>query len=398
MTESIRVQVDEIRLRNFRAFENARLRLSDLTFVLGRNGSGKSSLLDAVEFLRECIEDSLPNALDRRGGILKVRRVGADNESDSRLGLAVCLRLQVGERTLSAVYGFELHGTSGTPGYSVREGIQFAGGGGPSFDRRDDNFESSIKISPVPPAMRLVLPHVLGADSVWEAIGQAIGGLRAYQLDPSVIGSLPPIDEGSRLARNGVNVGDVLRHLEGGREHRWIEEHIAAFTDGVQKVRTDSVIGRRLLLIEQDTGTGTFTTFDATQISQGTLRALAVLLALRQQPAPTLVLIDEIENSVHPSAVAVLVGAAEAMCGAFPVVLTSHSPEVLSHPACTAERVRLVEWQKGRSRVHRLNEDTAKAVSPLNTVGDMLRSNALWPEEHPEELEGDLFTISEPSA
>jgi predicted ATPase len=241
--------------------------------------------------------------------------------------------------------------------------------------------------------MRLVLPLLLGGvDSVWDAVGKAISGLRGYQFDPSVIGSIPPIAAGSRLDRSGVNVGDVLRHLEGTPELRWIEEHLAAFSDGVQHVRTDAVLGRRLLLLDQSTGNGQVTTFDATQISQGTLRALAVLVALKQQPQPSLVLIDEIENSVHPSAVAVLVEAADAVAGSPRVILTSHSPEVLSQSACTGPRVRVVERQQGKSRVHRLNEATEEAVGPLNTVGDMLRSNSLWTEEQPEVVDRDLFT------
>lgn len=394
MADGIRVEIEEIRLRNFRAFENARLRLSDLTFVLGRNGAGKSSLLDAVEFLREAVEDSLPNALDRRGGLGKVRR--ADAEGDSRfspiMGLAVVLSVKLGDRTLSALYGFQLVPLDSDAHYSVKEALYFAPGG-PRFTRHEESFWSSLKsIDPTPPRMRLVLPLILGVDSLWAAVGEALAGLRSYQFDPSVIGSLPPIDAGTRLARSGVNAGDVLRHLEGQPDQRWIEQHLAAFTDGVVKVHTQAILGRRLLLVDQDTG-GRTQTFDATQISQGTLRALAVLLALRQQPRPSLVLIDEIENSVHPGAVAVLVGAAEALCGDLRIVLTSHSPEVLSHPACTGDRVRLVEWQAGRSRIHRLNDETREAVSPLNTVGDMLRSNTLWPAEESEKIEIDLLHL-----
>jgi predicted ATPase len=69
MSESIQVTVEEIRLQNFRAFENARLQLSDLTFLVGRNGAGKSSLLDAVDLLRQSTSESLENALDGRGGL-----------------------------------------------------------------------------------------------------------------------------------------------------------------------------------------------------------------------------------------------------------------------------------------------------------------------------------------
>ena len=133
--------------------------------------------------------------------------------------------------------------------------------------------------------------------------------------------------------------------------------------------------------------------FDARQVSQGTLRSLGVLLALKQQPSPSVVLVDEIENSVHPSALSVLLDAALASSGGTRVVLTSHSPEVLSHPAVTGERVRVVEWRDGASRVFRLSPETQKSVNEIDTVGWMLRSNALWTGPRPEIMKSDLFSL-----
>jgi predicted ATPase len=133
--------------------------------------------------------------------------------------------------------------------------------------------------------------------------------------------------------------------------------------------------------------------FDARQVSQGTLRSLGVLLALKQKPVPSVVLVDEIENSVHPSALAVLLDAALASCEDTRVVLTSHSPEVLSHPAVTGERVRVVEWRDGASKIFHLNPEIQASVNEIDTVGWLLRTNALWPGPRPDTFEGDLFAI-----
>jgi predicted ATP-binding protein involved in virulence len=118
-----------------------------------------------------------------------------------------------------------------------------------------------------------------------------------------------------------------------------------------------------------------------------------VLLALRQRPTPSVVLVDEIENSFHPSGLAVLVDAAVASFDRTRVVLTSHSPELLSHPEVTGERVRVIEWRDGVSHVFRLNPETQAAVNQIDTVGWMLRSNALWPAPQPETCPDDLFAV-----
>jgi predicted ATPase len=48
-----RVTIKGLRLRNFRAFVDARLVLDDVTFLVGRNGAGKATLMDAFGFVSE---------------------------------------------------------------------------------------------------------------------------------------------------------------------------------------------------------------------------------------------------------------------------------------------------------------------------------------------------------
>ena len=128
-------------------------------------------------------------------------------------------------------------------------------------------------------------------------------------------------------------------------------------------------------------------------MSQGTLRGLGVLLALKQKPPPSVVFIDEIENSLHPSALSVLLDAALACSRDTRVVLTSHSPEVLSHNSVSGERVRIIEWSGGVSKIFRLSAETQKSVNEIDTVGWMLRSNCLWTGINPEAFKGTLFSM-----
>ena len=391
----IQVTVEELRLQNFRAFENARLHLSDLTFLVGRNGAGKTSILDAVELLREAVSDNLENALDRRGGLLKVRHVSDDEEMTPNLGVAVLLGLRLpGGRQTRALYGFELLGQAASPSYQVRECLKLHPEGASFFERLDERFDATRKTGVAPPPSNLVLPLIGRSDSVWEAVYDAVRRMRAYDLSPGAIAAPSKVGQGASLETTGANAGDVLKAIEGTEDHRWLVRHLAALTPQLTGVRTDVLLGRRVLVFTLDQH-GVGRDYDTSQVSQGTLRGLGVLLALRQQPAPVLVLIDEVENSVHPSALAVLLDAAEASSERVRVVLTTHSPEVLDHPAASGERLRVVEWRSGTSTVHRLNAETSAAVSEIETVGAMLRSNALWPEEDPETWKGDLFALDE---
>jgi len=397
MAEQVQVTVEEIRLRNFRAFDNARLRLSDLTFLVGRNGAGKSSLLDAIDFLREAASSSLENALDRRGGLNKVRRATSGHARRPPLGVAIVARLAfAGGVTRTALYGFELTGDPKGKRSHIRECLRLSPSGAGSFERKDEVFQTTIKADVSPPAGNLVLPLAGRADELWGAVLDTVRNLRAYELSPAHMAAVPEIGERTTLAPDGANLGDVLKSIEGSADHAWIVQRLGAITDGIVDVGAEALLGRRVLRFIQRS-TGTEIKLDASQVSQGTLRALGVLVALRQRPTPSVLLVDEVENSVHPGALAVLVDAALASSDRMRVVLTSHSPELLGHPAVTGERVRVIEWREGTSHIFSLNRETQAAVNEIDTVGWMLSSNALWTNQEPETFSGDPFAIADAS-
>jgi predicted ATPase len=392
MSESIQVTVEEIRLQNFRAFENARLQLSDLTFLVGRNGAGKSSLLDAVDLLRQATSESLENALDGRGGLTKVQRLRAAPGPNSPMGIAIVFSIALlGDRRIRVLYGFEVQGDP-KGGTHVRERLQSEGQ--VYFDRQDETFTSTLSDRVSPPVGNLVLPLVARTDTLWAAVLDAVRNLRAYELSPAHMAAAPKIGEATYLARDGANAGDVLKAVQSTPAHRWVLDRIKLVADGLVDVRADALMGRRVLHFVQSQGANQIE-LDASQVSQGTLRSLGILLALRQVQIPSLVLLDEIENSIHPGALSLILEAALASTDGARVVLTTHSPEVLSHPSVVAERVRLIEWRDGTSQIFRLSAETEAAVNSIDTVGWMLRSNALWPAPAPELFVGDVLDLGQ---
>src|SRR3954447_20894577 len=98
-----RATLKELRLRNYRAFPNARLVLDDVTFLVGRNGAGKSTLMDAFSFVSEAVTDSLGTALERRGNFLGL--FPRDQRRQARLGISVAVSLQR-ESDSPVLYGF----------------------------------------------------------------------------------------------------------------------------------------------------------------------------------------------------------------------------------------------------------------------------------------------------
>lgn len=380
-------RIEELRIQNFRAFENARLRLDDLTFLVGRNGAGKSSLLDALEFMREALSDNLPNALDRRDGLANIHRRSLDPGAPP-LGLAAILTTEVAGREVRLLYGFRVGGL----GLQVDEALRVEGKPSLGFERSNGSFTTGVPgISPSVPSGRLALPLVAG-EQLWQLVWSTLAQMRGYELVADNVGGAAEIRDRSTLDRDGGNAPNVLHVLhEFPEDMDFIRRFLGGVLSETRAVRAEARNGRRSIAVTRAGRGGSEEAFWGKQVSSGTWRALGVLLALRQQPTPSLLLIDEIEDSIHPLAVDALLEAVEQSLSRSRVVVTTHSSEVLRRRQVTADRVQLVQWEAGVSRLHRLSEGVRAILDPVTTVGDLLSTNGLAPATAAETFSGDIL-------
>jgi predicted ATPase len=175
-----------------------------------------------------------------------------------------------------------------------------------------------------------------------------------------------------------------------------IGERLERICGGISRVYTSTEAGYRRILFEQ-VMKGQSQTFRAASMSNGTLRALAILAALEQRAWPSLLCVEEIEDAVHPGTLAVLLQAAEEATEPdpdghrppFDVLITTHSTEVLSLPQASGERIRVVVSRDGESTVHGLARGVMDLLEPPESVGALLRINALWPDDAPLRVGGD---------
>jgi predicted ATPase len=385
------VRIKELRIRHYRAFSDARLVLNDITFLVGRNGAGKSTLMDALSFVSEAVTDSLSTALERRGNLEGIRQRQPRQGGRYDVSLAVCLRL---ENDAPVIYGFKLGTDPAKASYVVKQEV-LQGGLISSFVRDGTSFQSSdVWPQPAPDPETLTFPLIAGSNDDWKKINEALRNISIHQFSPQAIRGEPRIGREERLSRDGSNAGDVLKQLK-PKDREWIEQRLATAIPGIRGVRATARVGRRVIVFKREGEGGQAYNFDASMMSDGTVRSLGILLALRQTPRPSIVLIDEIEDSLHPYAQGVVLDALDAASDEFPVLLSSHSPEILSHPTAEGDRVRIVQWNEGNSRIYHLSEHVLSHLKPPQTVGRLLRSNALWTEQQPSicGAEADFFKV-----
>jgi transcriptional regulator with XRE-family HTH domain len=215
------------------------------------------------------------------------------------------------------------------------------------------------------------------------------GAGKSNFLNPERIRDLQVPGMGDMLARDGHNLSSVLGQLESrapGLKQR-LEEYLSQVVPGLQSVRTERLGPKETLEFTQETRGSSARHFLAASMSDGTLRALGVLVALFQpmvdpQRWVPLVAIEEPELTLHPSAAAVLWEALQECSQQRQVLITSHSPDLLDQKSLTEDEVLAVVAEHGETRIGRLDEAGCSALRErIYTVGELLRGNQLRPGE-----------------
>lgn len=80
------MKIKKIEIKGFRGLQNSiELNLNSKScLIYGENGSGKSSITDAIEwFYYEKIKHLSSEEIDRRGGITAIKNINISNEQES---------------------------------------------------------------------------------------------------------------------------------------------------------------------------------------------------------------------------------------------------------------------------------------------------------------------------
>lgn len=380
-------------LKNYKSIAACDVRLGPLTFLVGPNGAGKSNFLDALRFVADALRTSLDHALRDRGGINDVRRRSGGHPT--HFGMRLTFRLRSGA---TGHYAFRI-GSQRGGGYEVQQEECFIYELGHFFRVENGKLTSaSIKSSPAASSDRLYLVNASGLPE-FRPVYDAFSSMGFYSLNPDRIRDLQPPDSGRLLARDGSNLASVLAQLEAQSPaiKQRIEEYLGKIVPGIHRVEHRAIGPKETLEFGQDVAGSEYPwRFLAANMSDGTLRALGILVALYQSGDGSgagsyvpLVGIEEPELALHPAAAGVLIDSLRDASRNTQVVVTSHSPDLLDNPQLESDAILAVVADAGATTIGPLDEVGKSALRDrLFTAGELLRLNQLAPDPAAKELTG----------
>jgi predicted ATPase len=363
-----------VEIRNFRSIEFSEVDLAPFTIVVGPNGSGKSNFADALIFLRDISADAVA-AISTRGGIQGVRRWRPTKPTD----VTIDIRAAKTRKALSKTFArhlIKIHsGRRGNWNFT-KETIEIVDDDSRNsfMDRDGDVLESNVSktsgINADASAMVLArqLPGFVGTSP--------LRNVRRYRLNPEAMRKPQLSSDDSRLDETGENIAVAARSLRQADKYEKIVEPMAKIVPGLQDIYVEQ-IGRYLTLkFKQRQEEGAVADFNATEMSEGALRALGILVATYQMARDELLIIEEPEVSIHVGAANVLFDILKEAAERGSVLITTHSADLLD--LAREEEILVCEYVDGSTRIGPMAETQRKIVRDgLFSVSELMRSEPL---------------------
>lgn len=364
----------EIRIRNFKSLRDVRIELGKLNVLIGPNESGKTNFVQALGLLRALIDPGVVNPFARFWGYENVVW-----NHDETLNISYELRFTDGiqyeieltgvggrlrilkekliyhEKACIERFGEEVHGLRARP---------------MSINDRHALINNAVVLGLIKGKDLIKLKAEDPVLSVIFHVNNFVRGI--ITIHPSPHRAKKPYSprEGMRpeLKYDVGNLHALLWHEFGKAavSEEMLDVLQLLFPD-IEAIWLEEMPDKRIHLVIQEAGVK----YPSESISDGFYKVLAILAALELKPS--LLVIEEIENSIYPEAMEVLIDKlrrSEAQ-----VILTTHSPVVLD--LVEPEEVVLVHKEAGETNMARLREPE-KIRAKLKELGLSLGQSWLY--------------------
>lgn len=334
--------IKQINLYNWKSFSKAQFYIDPLTVLIGTNASGKSNILDALNFIQKIsLGKQITSAINGdsssegvRGGIewmikrgkdcCRIEVIIGDTQNDLveysysiEIGVIEDIRAEIVFESLKRIKlnrknkekkdyknlyytdNKDLRNPSITTYFST--GTQ---GRGKRIDLR-----RSFSILSQSQSLSLIKEVSTGIDMTLRNLTQIF----VFDPIPSLMRNYSRLSE--KLLRDGSNIAGVLAALD-EKNKSDVEELLTKYLKklpekDISRVYTESVgkFGSDAMLYCEESWSkaSELMTVDARGMSDGTLRFLAIMTALLTVKTGSLLVIEEIDNGLHPSRAYILV-------------------------------------------------------------------------------------------
>lgn len=366
----------EIYVDNFRSLKDVHVPLTPLAFFCGPNGSGKTNLAEAFDFVSNAISNGVAYAVAEKGGFynicfrrqrrsrapIRFRFAGETRTYGERLNLeyVVEFSLQTKEESIRSDFYIERENYQFTLKRNslpfFRMTIQRSG------DRYTANstIEGSEEVLSQFPWLRNVEtlfgdffkanPNELLIPSRFHGFVPFFETerIKVFRISPRYAAAAGTPSISGELGKHGQNLPSALDYVAANDDETFkrLEHWIRHVIPDLQSLRTGYTETKQMGLFMQERGVGSH--WYAEDLSDGTLTSIALFLAVLDTRNTT-VIIEEPENSLHPWILRSFLQCCAEESTTKQILISTQSPLVVA--SATPSNLFLVEKEDGRTRI-----------------------------------------------
>ncbi|MCP1715530.1 putative ATPase [Methanocalculus alkaliphilus] len=369
-----------IRIQGYKSIRDLTLDIRAITILIGANSSGKSNILSIFKLLNAIAKGRLKLAMSRGGGASSTLHYGSKRTGE--MAIEVKLGPHQYQCVLAPAQDGHLIFTEERPGIHLDLQPSFVrdqgtsagveGKGRSNWHRSIDaggNWESSLSklAEKGDPASRQIL--------------RTFNDLRVYHFqdtsDTADVKGIQQINDNLYLREDGGNLAPFLYALSHTHPDHYtrivetIQLVIPGFDDFTLRPMVENTNMMRLEWREIDSDY----LFLAHQLSDGTLRFICLATLLLQPDPPDLIIIDEPELGLHPSAIQVLAALIGSASHRTHVIVATQSAMLVD--LFEPEDVVVVDRLQGETTARRLNPEELESWLSEYSLSELWEMNIL---------------------
>lgn len=353
-------RLQHIKLKGFRSIREMDLELAPLNVLIGPNGAGKSNFISFFKFMNKLLDKDLQLFTQQLGGADRVLHFGGKKTDQIEIDLHFSPNSY--QATLVPSVTDKLIFQSEAALFHADE-IGYAGGTKKRKLAASGDLESALpKAGTSTPAA-----HVAGYVQDWKVYhfhdtSETAKVKLAYSLYAT-----------DRLLPQSENLASFLYGIHGTEAYKNIVSTIQRvapfFHDFVFQVEPKDLIRLRW----KHKGSDDY--FDATMLSDGTLRFICLATLLLQPNLPTILLLDEPELGLHPFAIQLLAAMMRSASAKTQIIASTQSVTLANE--FSWQDIVVVDQADGSSRFRRLEEKEVANWLDQYRLGDIWEMNLL---------------------
>lgn len=359
--------IEYIEIQRFKSIKALELEMQPINILIGSNGAGKSNFISFFKLINAIFNERLQRfvAKEKADNLLYFGR----KKSDFIFGKLVFSD----DDHANNAYTFKLAQT--------REGglfLEFEGSGFKvSYDDDYHNYFYNTDLD----------ESKYATDTKYKRnkiLQDYISTLQVFHFhdtsDTSHLRSECDINDNRYLKKDGRNLPAFLFYLKTKHPKTFIriEKTIQTIAPYFQKfiLEPNRLDETRIELRWIDTGDPD-SSFSAYQLSDGTLRFIALATLLMQPNPPSIIVIDEPELGLHPFAIGKLAGMIQVASSTAQIIVATQSPGLLNHFSPEDIIVMDRDDKESQTVFKRLDSDSLKSWFETYTLGEMWERNII---------------------